>query len=102
MKHGISCGGARYDFFFFSDGQLKDKQCWMYSTQLSDAFSSIKGARNFMGNFEKIKNPGKKMSRYGTLTCFEMLGFLVKMLKMLVKMLRILVEMLRNFVKMFT
>eukprot|EP01084_Bolivina_argentea_P263566 446136_1 len=65
LTYGMSCGGAKYDFFFFSDGQLRDKKCWMYSVKLSRKFNSIKGVRNIMGNFENIRSPGKKMARMG-------------------------------------
>ena len=31
MTNGICCAGAKYQFFYFSDGQLRDKVCWFYS-----------------------------------------------------------------------
>ena len=37
----------------------------MYSTKLSKHFNSIQAVRNYLGNFESIKNPGKMMSRLG-------------------------------------
>ena len=65
LLRGISIAQAKYDFFFYSDSDLRSKQCWLYSLQLSKHYSVIQSALNDLGRFQSIKNPGKKMARVG-------------------------------------
>ena len=45
LSDGIIVGGAKYNLFFYSDGQLRDKKAWFYSIELSRHYNSIEALR---------------------------------------------------------
>ena len=41
LLNGIILGNAKYQLFFYSDSNLRDKKVWMYSCELSHTFHHI-------------------------------------------------------------
>lgn len=62
LQNGIAIGDKRFEFLAFSSSQLRDNSAWFFASRRGLTAADI---RNWMGNFNQIKNVAKYAARLG-------------------------------------